>query len=90
MKGPAAGFTQDGLARLFGGEVKTSSSKASHKTAKIVGSVCGVVGLALLIGLIWLAFKFWQQMRTNHEQPHELDGTENLDKKEMEQKVSEA
>ena len=63
MKAPIAGFSQDGLARLFG--VKPKPAKADHRVGEIAGPICGVVGFALLAGLAWHVRKQWLRMRSN-------------------------
>ena len=81
VKMPPSNFSQRGLASIFGinlddgtmanqgNGTKAPSNTAHNKTAIIAGTVCGVVGLAILILLG--GFAAWQ-WRKKHTHPEDL------------------
>lgn len=73
MKMPATNFSQNGLARIFGIDLDENSQaplNTAHgkRTAIIAGTVCSVVGLAILVALGYAAWK-WRQKHTHSEAP---------------------
>ncbi len=78
MKMPPSNFSQNGLARLFGLDLDTDTeapSRTAHeRTAIIAGTVCGVVGLAILVALGGYGAWRWRKSHTHQEeQVHEKD-----------------
>ena len=69
---PPSNFSQNGLARLFGldldNETEAPSNTAHKRTAIIAGTVCGVVGLAIVVALVCYAAWRW---RKSHKHPEE-------------------
>lgn len=71
IKAPLSGFSDRGLAQLFGVQIdepqpkpKSSSSDSPtiKKSAIIEGTVGGVAGLGLVIGAIWFVTRQWRKM----------------------------
>lgn len=77
MKVLWSNFSDDGLARIFGVDLDATRAPAhtAHKrNAIIAGTVCGVVGLALLVALAAYAAWNWRKTHTHPEEPmHEKD-----------------
>ena len=75
MKMPAANFSQNGLASIFGirvdDDTKAPADKAHKRTAIIAGTICGIVVLAILVGLG--CFVAWKMRSADEEQPLEKD-----------------
>ena len=73
MKMPPSNFSQNGLARLFGLDLDTDTEAPSHtahkRTAIIAGTVCGVVGLAILVALGGYGTWRWRKSHTYQEKP---------------------
>ena len=81
MKMPPSNFSQRGLASIFGinldddtkanqdNDSEAHSKMAHKKTAIIAGTVCGVVGLAILILLGGYAAWQWRKKHTHPEDP---------------------
>ncbi|KAL9070535.1 MAG: hypothetical protein Q9161_004832 [Pseudevernia consocians] len=71
-KMPPSNFSQNGLARLFGvdldNKTEAPSNTAHKRTAIIAGTVCGVVGLAIVVALVYYAAWRW---RKSHKHPEE-------------------
>lgn len=79
MKGPSPGFSQAGLAKLFGVVTPDSASPtSSSNTGSIIGGViAGVAGLVILIGAAWL-FWYYKHIKKPDGKvigPFELDTT---------------
>ena len=74
MNMPAANFSQDGLASIFGIKIDDSteapSDKAHQRTAIIAGTICGIVALTVLAGLGWYVAG---RKKADEEQPVEKD-----------------
>ena len=74
MNMPAANFSQNGLASIFGIKIDDSteapSDKAHQRTAIIAGTICGIVALAGLVGLGWYVAG---KKKDDEEQPVEKD-----------------
>lgn len=71
VKAPLSGFSDRGLAQLFGVQIdepqpepKSSrpGSPTIKKSAIIKGTVGGVAGLGLLIGALWFVTRQWRKM----------------------------
>ena len=78
MKMPSSNFSQNGLARIFGvdptDDIEAPSTTVHRKIAIIAGTVCSVVGLAIIIALGGYVAWRWQKPHTDLEQVHEKDG----------------
>lgn len=75
---PPSNFSQSGLARIFGIDLddntKASSNPAHKRTAIIAGTVCGAVGLAILVVMGACAARWWRKKHTHpEERVHEKD-----------------
>lgn len=75
---PPSNFSQTGLARLFGFDFHEDtgicSNKAHKRTAIISGTVCGIVGLAIVVALGGYAAWRWRKAQIPPEEPvHEKD-----------------
>ena len=80
MKMPAANFSQNGLASIFGiridDDTKLPTDKAHKRTAIIAGTICGIVFLAVLVGLGWYVA---QKKKSIADEPcYEKDGHTNV------------
>lgn len=73
LKMPPSNFSSSGLARIFGidldDDIKAHPNGAHKKTAIIASTVCGVVGLALLVVLGGYAARKWRKKHTHPEDP---------------------
>ena len=73
MTMPPSNFTQSGLARIFGIDLdestKAPSNTAKKRTAIIAGTVCGVVGLLLLVALGGYTVGKWSKKHTPVDEP---------------------
>lgn len=75
---PPSNFSQSGLARIFGIDLddntKAPSNPAHRRTAIIAGTVCGAVGLAILVAMGACAAGWWRKKHTHpEERVHEKD-----------------
>ena len=72
MKMPPSNFSQNGLARVFGFDFddkpEAPRNTAHKRTAIIAGTVCGVVGLAILVALGGYGVWRWRKMRAHPEE----------------------
>lgn len=72
MRAPPAGFSDPGLAQLFGihiDEPHHSTTSTINKFAIVEGCVGSVTGLALVIGALWFLTRRWRKKRTSIEEP---------------------
>lgn len=85
MKAPSAGFAQDGLARLFGVNLKPSKASSSNrKTAEIAGPICGVVGfVCLAAGFAWIVRKHCWGTGTSRDQEIHEKGASDIPNKDV-------
>ncbi|CAD6584293.1 MAG: hypothetical protein ASARMPRED_001726 [Alectoria sarmentosa] len=78
MKMPSSNFSQNGLARIFGvdptDDTEAPSTTVHRKIAIIAGTVCSVVGLAIIIALGGYVAWRWQKPHADPEQTYEKDG----------------
>ena len=78
MKMPSFNFSQNGLARIFGidavDDTEAPSSTTHKKTAIIAGTVCSIVGLAIIVALGGYMAWRWHKPHTDPEQVYEKDG----------------
>ena len=74
MNMPAANFSQDRLASIFGIKIANNTEapadKVHKRTTIIAGTVCGIVLLAVLVGLGWYVAG---KKKDDEEQPVEKD-----------------
>ena len=74
MNMPAANFSQNGLASIFGvkmdDDIQAPADNAHKRTAIIAGTICGIVVLAVLVGLGWYTAC---KKQYDEEQPLEKD-----------------
>lgn len=73
LKMPPSNFSQTGLARLFGFDldenIQAPSNPAHRRTVIIAGTVCGVVGLAILVALGAYAACWLRKKHAHLEEP---------------------
>lgn len=77
MRAPPSGFSDPGLAQLFGIHIDEPHHSAKPTISKFIiieGCVGGITGLALVIGALWFLTHHRGKKRTSIEEPiHEKD-----------------
>ena len=86
MRMPAANFSQNGLASIFGiridDDTKPPTNEAHKRTAIIAGTICGIVVVAVLVGLGWYVVR--KKKSITDEPYYEKDGHTNVHREVVE------